>query len=96
MPSGWPWAQYGGNLSHYAANTFIDVYSPYVWTEPDQTWKDGLGPRWNLPPEDLELHEPGFLNKKATQLTVELLGLRTPDYGQQDTDHGHFDAYFET
>ena len=89
MPSGWLWAQRGGNLSHYAANTFIDVYSPYVWTEPDQTWKDGLGPRWNLPLEDLE---PGLLNNKATQLAVELLGLWTLDYGRQDTDHGHFDA----
>ena len=37
--------------------------------------------------EDLELHEPDLLNEKATQLTGEL-----PDYGHQDTDHGHCNA----
>ena len=96
MPNGWPWAHYGGNLSHYTANALIDVYSPYVWTKSNQIWKRGLGPRWILPPEDPELHEPGLPNEEATQLTVELPGPRTPDYGHQDTNHGRSDSHLET
>ena len=53
---GWPWAHHQGNLFWNAIIAFTDDYFPYVWTKPDQTWKDGLGPRWNLPPEDLETH----------------------------------------
>ena len=83
MPNGWPWAQRGGNLHYYAANAFIDIYPPYVWTKSDQIWRGGLGPRWDLPPEDSEPYEPGLLNEEATQLTVELLGPRTPGYGPQ-------------
>ena len=96
MPNGWPWAHYGGNLFYNAANAFIYIYFPYVWTKPDQIWRDGLGPRWNLPPEDLELHGPGLLNNKATQLTVELPGLRTPVYGHQDKDYRQSNTYFKT
>ena len=96
MPSGWPWAQCGGNLHYYTANAFIDVYSPYVWTKSDQIWRGGLGPRWQLQQEDLELHGPGLTNDMATQLTVELPGLWTPDYGHQDMDYGHFGAYLKT
>ena len=92
----WPWAGTGGNLSHYAANALIDVYSPYVWTKSDQIWKRGLGPRWILPPEDPELHEPGLLNNEATQLTVEPPGLWTLDNRHQDTDHGQPNAYIRT
>ena len=50
----WPWAKTKGKIPSNNYSIFIDDYFPYVWTKPDQTWKDGLGPRWNLPPEDLK------------------------------------------